>query len=77
MGIYNDMNVIRVPEEEEKADQAKKSQRKNNPENFPNLGKEIHLKSSRRNPKKSTPGHSIIKLLMPKDKEKNLASKET
>lgn len=42
-----------------------------------NKSQEAEQKSSRRNPKKSTPGHSIIKLLTPKDKEKNLASKET
>lgn len=77
------MNVIRVPEEEEKADQAKKAIEeiilKTSQiwqKTYTYRVKKLNKSQAEETKKKTTPRHSIIKLLTPKDKEKTLESNE-
>ena len=71
--------MIGVPEEEEKEEGSEKIFEEITVENFPNIGKEIATQVQearrvpyRRNPKRNTPRHIVIKLSKIKYKEKIL-----
>ena len=71
------IQIIGVPEEEERDKRPKKVFEEIIVKNFPNMGKEIATQvqetqrvPGRINPRKNTPRHTIIKLTKIKDKER-------
>ena len=73
----NNIRIIGVPEGEEREKEPEKIFEETIIENFPNMGKEIVTKvqetkrvTYRKNPKRNTPRHILIKLSKSKYKEK-------
>ena len=76
---HTNIQIIGVPEEEEKNKRSEKILKETIVENFPNLGKEIvtQVQEAQRapyriNPRRNTPRHILIKLTKIKFKEKIL-----
>ena len=76
---HTNIRIIGVPEEEEKKKGTEKISEEIIVENFPNMGKEIvnqvleaQRVPYRKNPRRNTPRHVVIKLAKIKDKEKLL-----
>ena len=76
---HNNIRIIGVPEGEEREKVPKKIFEEIIVENFPNMGKEIATQvqeaqrvPGRRNPRRNTPRHRVIKLTKMKGKEKLL-----
>ena len=78
---HTNIQIIGVPEEEEKKKETEKIFEEIIVKNFPNMGKEIvtqvqeaHRVPYRINPRKNTPRYILIKLTNIKFKEKNIKS---
>ena len=76
---WNNIHIIGIPEEEEREKGIESVFEEVIAENFPNLGKEIgsqaiemHRSPNTRDPRKTTPRNTIIKLAKVKDKDKLL-----
>ena len=76
---WNNIHIIRVPEEEEREKGIESVAEEVIAENLPNLGKEIvsqamevHRSPNTREPRKTTSRHIIIKMVKIKDKDRLL-----
>ena len=76
---HNNIRIIGVPEGEQREKGPEKISEELIVENFPNMGKEIATQVQeaqrvpyRKNPRRNTPRHTVIKLAKIKDKEKLL-----